>query len=150
MSVGPESHYHAFFFALTWFLPCIKLRKSKIFSCHILCAFLIFVFSIFIYEIEHGLSNKFILINSSWLLYVEQWKKLALSLIYTDQTNQIIKWFLNESPMLLMCSISCPLQRWLDVNFSNSNRPNKVCKLHTFWNKNVTCYSSFSLLNIFI
>ena len=91
MSVGPESHYHAFFFALTWFLPCIKFRKSKIFSCHILCAFLIFVFSIFIYEIEHGLSNKFILINSSWLLYVEQWKKLALSLIYTDQTNQIIK-----------------------------------------------------------
>ena len=46
--------------------------------------------------------------------------------------------------MLLMCSISCPLQRWLDMNFSNSNRPNKVCKLHTFWNKNVTCYSSFS------
>jgi hypothetical protein len=24
-------------------------------------------------------------------LYVEQWKKLALSLIYTDQTNQIIQ-----------------------------------------------------------
>ena len=52
-----------------------------------------FVFSIFVYLIDYGLSNNVILINSSGLPCVEQdlVKKPALSLIYIDQTIQIIQ-----------------------------------------------------------
>ena len=125
-----------------------------------MCAFLkiIFVFSIFIYLIEHGLSNNFILINSSGLPCVEQVKKLALSLIYTDQTIQIIQmvskcksnvidvfYFMSTSEMAKRGTYTghdffflTPIDQTRSVN----------CTLF-FRNKNVICYSSFSFCKFF-
>ena len=72
---------------------------------------------------------------------------------------KLFKWFLNVSPMLLMCSILYPLQRWpnmapiLDVEkkiLTPIDQTRSVNCTLFFWNKNVTCYSSFSFCNFFI
>ena len=117
MSVGPESHYHAFF--LRWpgsYLVLNLGRDQNNKLSHFVC-WSKNIFSIFIYlfnrtrTIQQSHPNKFQLI-----ILRQTSSKAAFDFdIHWPNDFNFFKWFPYVSPNLLMCSILYPLQRWPNV-----------------------------------